>query len=155
MEELKIRIRDYRKVEESLKRMGARFTEELHVVNTYFNQPRGKVLKITEDRKGNYLVGLALKDGKFQVVRNERIADAEREKKRLKKRFGIRCTLKSTRIFSYGKYVISINLIEGVGEFLIVEGENLKPDVITKRLKIREPEFITVSFDRLKQDNKK
>ena len=67
-EELKIRIHDYRKVESHLKKIGAKFFEELNVTDTYFKQPKGKVLKITEDEKGVFLVNLEAKDNKFDIV---------------------------------------------------------------------------------------
>jgi hypothetical protein len=47
--------------------------------------------------------------------------------------------------------MININLIEDVGEFLIVEGEGLSPDLISKKLKMKNPEIVAVSFDELKQ----
>ncbi len=56
-----------------------------------------------------------------------------------------------TTIFDFGDYNVNINLIEDIGEFLIIEGENLTKDIITKRLKIKNPEFITLSFDELKK----
>lgn len=151
-EELKIRIRDYKKVERNLVKLGARFSEEISVVDTYFRQPAGKVLKITEDDRGDFLVNLESKNGKFEIIRYEKVGDVERLKKELTRRFGVKCILrKKRRFFDFGNYMININLIEEVGEFLIVEGENLSRDIITKKLGIRKPEFITVSFDELKR----
>jgi adenylate cyclase class IV/diadenosine tetraphosphate (Ap4A) HIT family hydrolase len=155
-EELKIRIHDYKKVEENLKKLGAKFTEEISVVDTYFKQPSGEVLKITEDDKGNFLVNLKLKEGKFQILKYEKIDDVNKLKKELTRKFGIKCVLKKKRrFFDFEKYMININLIENVGEFLIVEGENLTKDIITEKLGIRNPEFITVSFDELKMNIEK
>ncbi len=151
-EELKIRIQNYKKVEENLIKLGAKFSKEINVVDTYFKQPVGEVLKITEDDKGNFLVNLKSKDGKFEIVKYEPIDDVDKIKYELTKKFGIKCVLKKKRrFFDFENYKININLIEGVGEFLIVEGENLTPEIITEKLKIKNPEFITVSFDELKQ----
>lgn len=150
-EELKIRIHDYKTVEKNLKKLGAKFTEEINVIDTYFKQPSGEVLKITEDDKGNFLVNLKLKEGKFQILKYEKISDVDKLKKQLTHKFGIKCVLKKKRrFFDFGKYMININLIEDVGEFLIVEGENLTKNIITEKLGIKNPEFITVSFDELK-----
>lgn len=152
VEELKIRIHDYNKVEDNLIRLGAEFSEEINVVDTYFKQPAGEVLKITEDGRGNFLVNLKSRKGKFEIVKYEKISDVEKLKKRLSNKFGVKCVLKKRRrFFDFENYKININLIEDVGEFLIVEGENLSPKIITKKLKIKNPEFITVSFDELKQ----
>lgn len=150
-EELKIRIQDYRKVEEQLKQLGARFYEELNVVDTYFNQPSGEVMKITEDDSGNYLVNLKSRNGKFEIVKYEKIADIQKLKSELTDKFGVKTVLKKEcRFFDFENYKININLIEGLGEFLIVEGEDLSSEIITEKLGVKNPEFITVSFDELK-----
>ena len=151
--ELKIRINNYKKVEKKLIKLGAKFTEELDVVDTYFKQPSGEVLKITEDNKGDFLVKLKLKEGKFVVVKYEPVRNVDKLKKVLIKKYGLKCVLKKKRrFFDFGDYKININLIEDVGEFLILEGENPTPEVITEKLKIKNPEFITVSFDELKNN---
>jgi len=151
-EELKIRIWDYQKVEEKLIKLGAKFSEEIDVVDTYFKQPAGEVLKITEDNRGNFFVKLKSKNGKFEIVKYEPIDDVDNIKDELTKKFGVKCILKKKRrFFDFENYKININLIEDVGEFLIVEGENLAPEIITKKLKIKNPEFVSVSFDELKR----
>jgi adenylate cyclase class IV len=154
-EELKIRIQDYKEVEKNLIKKGAKFSEEISVVDTYFKQPAGEVLKITEDDRGDFLVNLKLKNGKFEIAKYEPIADARKIKKELSGKFGVKCILKKKRrFFDFGDYRININLIEDVGEFLIIEGENLTPEVITEELGLKNPEFVTVSFDELKQSRK-
>ena len=151
-EELKIRIHDYKKIEEHLLNLGAKFLEEINVTDTYFEQPSGEVLKITEDDKGDFLVNLKLKEGKSEIIKYERIDNVNEVKKELVDKFGIKCILKKKRrFFNFEDYMININLIKDVGEFLIVEGENLSPEIITKELSIKNPEFITVSFDELKK----
>jgi len=156
VEELKIRIHNYKKIEKMLKTLGWKFTEEINVVDTYFNPPKSEVLKITEDDKGNFLVNLKSIEGKFQIVKYEKIDDVKKLKKELTDKNGIKCILKKKRRFWYlGNLMININLIEDVGEFLIVEGENLTPEIITEKLQIKNPEFITVSFDELKLQSQK
>jgi len=150
-EELKIRIKDYRKTEDKLLKLGAKFTRELSVIDTYFKQPPGVVLKITKDDRGDFLVNLKSKDGKFKIVKYEKISNADELHQELAAKHGIKCVLKKKRrFFKLADYTININLIEDVGEFLIVEGEKVKPEFITKRLGIKKPEHITVSFDELK-----
>ena len=151
-EELKIRIRDYNKVEDNLIKLGAKFSGEIDVVDTYFKQPAGEVLKITEDDRGNFLVNLKSRNGKFEIVKYEEIDDVQKVKDDLTKKFGIKCVLKKKRrFFDFENYKININLIEDIGEFLIAEGENLAPEIITGKLKIENPEFVTVSFDELRR----
>ncbi len=151
-EEVKIRIHDYKAVEEKLIELGVKFIEEIEVTDTYFNQPPDKVLKITEDDRGNFLVKLKSKDWKFEIAEYKPIKDVSKLKNQLTEKFGIKCILKKKRrFFDFGKYSININLIENVGEFLIIEGEKLTPDIATNILKIKNPEFIHVSFDELKK----
>lgn len=150
--ELKVKINNYRKVEAGLLRLGAKFSKELHVLDTYFNQPKGRVLKITEDDTGKFLVNLKSKGGGFEIVKQEKINNVDELRKELSNKFGVKCILKKRRrFFGFGDYSININLIEDLGEFLIVEGENLKKEIVTEKLKIKNPKFITVSFDELKK----
>ncbi len=140
-EELKIRIQDYEKVEENLVKLGGKFSEEIDVVDTYFKQIAGKVLKITEDCRGSFLVNLKSRNNKFEILRYEPIDNVNKIKDDLTKRFGVKCILKKKRrFFDFENYKININ---------IIEGENLAPEIITEKLKIKNPEFITVSFDEL------
>ena len=151
-EELKIRIENYKEIQKRLLRAGAKFIEEISCKDTYFKQPKGEVLKITEDDKGDFQVHLKEENGKFRIISYDEIGQVELRKKELSQRHGIKCILKKKRIFfDFGDYMININLIEDVGEFLIVEGENLNPEIITEKLGIKDPEFITVSFDELKK----
>lgn len=148
--EIKIRIHNYKKVEDNLTKLGAKFSEEIDVVDTYFKQPAGKVMKITQDDRGNFLVKLEAKDGGFEILKYTKIHDVKRRKKVLSEKFGVKCVIKKKRrFFDFGEYNININLIEDVGEFLIIEGENLDKEVITNKLKIENPEFVTISFDEL------
>lgn len=154
-EELKIRINNYKEIENSLVKTGAKFLEELDVKDTYFNQEQGRVLKITEDERGFFLVELKEENGKFKILKYKKIDNPEELKKRLQNTYGIKCILtKKRRFFKFKDYNININLIEDIGDFLIVEGENLNKNIIIEELGIQNPEFITKSFDQLKQISK-
>jgi len=149
-EEVKIRLTDYKAMEQTLERLGAKFSKEVKVTDTYFNQPDNHVKKITEDDEGNFLVELVSKDGKWQIQRYEKIADMGKQKQQLTDEFGIKRVLnKKRRFFHLSDWVIDINLIDGIGDFLIVEGENLSPKLVAKKLEIESPEFVTESFDNL------
>ncbi|MBU0460719.1 MAG: CYTH domain-containing protein [Nanoarchaeota archaeon] len=151
-EELKIKIENHKEIEEKLQQLGAKFTEELNVTDTYFNQPSDEVLKITEDERGDFLVNLKSKEGKFEIVKYEKVENIDKIKKELTNKHGIKCILKKKRrFFDFQSYKININLIEDLGEFLIVEGENLTEDIISNKLKMDNPEFVKVPFCDLKQ----
>lgn len=150
--ELKIRIRNHKKIEEHLKKKGAKFIEELEVLDTYFNQPEGEVLKTVEDGHDSTLVRYKEKEGKFETVQKEKIDDIEKKKKDLGEIFGIKAVLKKKmRFFSFGEYRININLIEDIGEFLILEGEKPTKEFMKEKLGFKNPEYITVPFSDLRE----
>lgn len=107
-------------------------------------------MKITEDETGDFLVNLKTRDGKFEIVKYEKLENVNETKAKLQHQFGVKCTLKKKRrFFNFQQYVMNVNIIEGLGEFLIVEGERVTPEVFYE-LGIQDPGFITVSFDELK-----
>jgi len=58
--------------------------------------------------------------------------------------------LTKRRFFDFKTFAISINLIENLGDFLIVEGQKLTSEIITKQSNIQNPEYLPVSLDELK-----
>ncbi len=149
--ELKVKISDYREVEKLLTSKGGQFTHELNVTDSYFNQPAGRVLKISEDERGTFLVELEADAGGFEIRRYEQIGEGGEVKEELEQRHGIRCILKKKRrFFTYKDAVININLIEGLGDFLVLEAEAPDPQIIEDDLGLRNPEYIRVPFDELK-----
>ncbi|MBU0981527.1 hypothetical protein KKC94_02435 [Patescibacteria group bacterium] len=148
--ELKIWIRDREAAGAQLVERGARFLREEKVVDTYFKQPVGEVLKMNEGPAGGRLIKLRAKDGGFELVSSEEVDKDVKDD--LEGVFGVQTVLKKRiRFFEFEGYKVSINLIEDVGDFLIVEGENVTPEVITERLGFEDPEYVRVSFDKLKK----
>ncbi len=151
-EGLKIRINNIDKMERHITKLGARYSGSLSETYTYFNQPKSGVLKITENENGSFLVKIKSKKSRFEIIKNEKIKNSSEVKRKFSEKFGIKCVLINIRKFYiFENYRISLNLIYGIGKFLIVEGENLSPGITTEKLKIKNPEFITVSFDELKE----
>ncbi|NOX71169.1 MAG: NUDIX domain-containing protein [Candidatus Micrarchaeota archaeon] len=151
LHELKIRIKDRKDAEERLLLAGARFTRELNVTDTYFNQQDGRILKVTEDETGSYLVKLAASEGRFVIRKYERMQNPGEKKVELAEEFGIKCIIrKKRRFFELNNTVFNLNLIEDVGVFLIAEAENPRRDIFRNVLGLKNPEFVTVSFDELK-----
>ena len=150
LQELKVRIDNYREIEEKLKNLGALFLEEISFTDTYFNSAKGQVSKITEDTTGDYQVRLQTNNGKFNELINEKIHDLANAKAQLTSELGIKRILKGKRRnFTYHDLKLTINLIDGLGEFLILTSENPQEEFVTGVLDIKNPEYITVSFDRL------
>lgn len=145
-----MRIQDAEEIESALKRLGAVFEGETSFTDTYFDQPLGRVLKITENKEGTFLVSLHAKDGKFRITKKEAIEDSEKIKNELSAKYGIRRILKGRRqYFNLADFKISLNSIDGLGNFLILTGNNPNKEFIEDTLGIKDPEYITVSFDNL------
>ena len=148
--ELKVRIQDVATLEQRLGEIGAKFERELCAVDTYFNQPGGRVLKIVEDDDGVFLSQLESKDGGFAVVSRDPVTDLRATKAELSKKHGIHKVLnKRRRLYSYGDCKIDLNFIEGVGDFLVLLGEEPAESTIESDFGLLQPEYIRVPFSDL------
>jgi adenylate cyclase class IV len=150
-QELKIRIKNYKLIEQKLFKLGAKFLKEIKATDTYFNQPKSLVLKITQDDEGNFLVKLKREDDKFKIIGSKQIGSGVNNLiQKCKSEFGIKCILKKKRrFFQLDNNLININIFPDLGEFLIIQAE--KPDKnILQKLGIKNPEFITVPFSELR-----
>lgn len=154
-QELKVCIHHVQILEKKLQRIGATLTDETYFIDTYFCQEPGRVLKIVEKKSGFFLNIFQAIDGKFKVIKDESITNPHQLKSQFSSQFGIRRILKGKRkFFQFQGYTIILNLIENVGDFLIITGENPSKDFVEKKLDIKNPEYITVSFDEI-PDKKK
>ncbi|OGI95454.1 hypothetical protein A2917_02755 [Candidatus Nomurabacteria bacterium RIFCSPLOWO2_01_FULL_42_17] len=150
IQEIKARIYNVQEVEQRLLKNGAKITDQTYFIDTYFHQPEGKVLKIVEKKKGAFINIFQAAHGKFQVVKDERIDNIEKLKKELVAQYGIKRIMKGSRkFFQFQNYQIIFNLIDDVGNFIIVTGENPSKEFVEKELGIEKPEYITVSFDEM------
>ena len=148
-EELKARISDMRKLEKSLSAAGATFVRELKCVDTYFNQPKGLVLKLVQDNDGTFLSRLCERNGKFELIERTEIDDPDELHRKLSETHGVYRTLKKRRkLFKLGNNTVDLNLIEGVGDFVVLLGESPSEDEIAQLLG-EAPEFIRVPFSDL------
>lgn len=150
LKELKLRIHHHKHIEKNLIDKGAKFTHEASFLDTYFKQPKGRVHKIVEKNSGIFLNIFQAVNGKFEVVKDESIGNVEDIKKELTSKYGIKRILKGTRkFFKYKEFTIIFNLINNVGEFFILVGEEPTKSIIENELQIKNPEYISVSFDEL------
>ena len=148
IQEIKARIHNVQEVEQKLLQNGAKVTDQTYFIDTYFHQPKGKVLKIVEKNKGTFLNIFQGVDGKFEVVKDEQIDNTEKLKTNLTAQYGIKRTMKGSRkFFQFKNYQIILNLIDNVGNFIIVTGENPTKEFVENELDIEKPEYITVSFE--------
>ncbi len=155
MQELKIKITTSQEIEEKLNNVGATFVGEEIFTDTYFNQPQGEVLKLANINEGYFLIALKAVDGKFDMIKNQAIENADPVKIELANEYGIKCILSGKRrIFQLESYKIILNHIDNVGEFLILTGINPTPDFIINKIGVQNPEYINVAFDELAPKSK-
>ena len=148
--ELKIRLTDPQALIEKLSSIGAKYLRDITYEYTYFNQPEGKVLKLTKkDSKTNKTV-IEREGDRFVIKSSDELSNPKEVAQQLTSEYGIKRHLLNHRSFyEYGEYELSINNIESLGIFLIVEGEDPQLDFVTDTLDIKRPEVIKVSFDNL------
>jgi adenylate cyclase class IV len=147
--ELKIRIDAYPDMEDRILQAGGSKQKQATYTYTYFNQPDGDVLKITKKPEGFFKTVLKAREGKFDIVSSDAVSNEPELMDELTDKFGIKKKLINHRtFFMLGQDKLSLNDIEGIGNFLIIEGQNPSLEMAT-RLGIPDPEIITVSFDNL------
>jgi adenylate cyclase class IV len=148
MEKRKIRINDVKETEKKLILAGAKFIDDIEVSDTYYNQDQGSVLKVTECDYGKFLVQIIGKN----IIRHEKIEKPRELKNALKERYGRDTILdKRRKKYEWNEYSVRIYMIEEVGDFLVVTGENV-PDSVFGEFGFEEPEFIEVPFSELAKD---
>jgi len=151
-EEIKARIKNAAALEKIIQKNGSIFSHELGSTDTYFRQPQGRVLKVTEDQRGAFVAELREKSGRFSVTKNERIEDAKKFKMKMKKEYGIESVLKKKiRVFILGKYTINIVSIKGLGSFVVLESDKADVGTLKKIMDSKNPDIISVPFNQLKK----
>ncbi|MBI2798070.1 hypothetical protein HYX70_02080 [Candidatus Saccharibacteria bacterium] len=148
--ELKIRVNDPHKIEAKLKSLGCPLSKERTSTYTYFNQPDDRILKISENERGSFLIVMEKVHGKFVIKSKDVIQDLEQTLANLDEKFGLkRIIINRRKFFKHPQMKISLNNIKVVGNFLILKGKNPKIEFVTKELGIKNPEIVTSSFDNL------
>lgn len=145
--ELKIKIEDTDRMIAQLALRGAVFSHDDVVVDTYTKQPSGHVLKISEKNSDAFVVELQSNGSGFDCVRKDTIDDVVSVKKDLLATHGLKKVLKKKmKYYILQDVQISINSIEGVGDFLVVCGNGVTKQFITDTLEIEDPTYIIVPF---------
>lgn len=148
--ELKIRITDQGAIEKRLVKAGAKFLKQATSTYIYFNQPEGKVWKITKNDEGLFETILEKDEEYFRIIKNAPVSNTKELEELLIRELGIKKKLKNIRRFyKYQQFIISTNQIEGVGLFLIIEGRNPTIKIVEEILQMKNPEIVTKSFDQV------
>ena len=149
-EELKLKIIDPKKTEESLLAKGATYLGAHNYTDTYFHQPAGKVMKISENEHGAHIVHLTSDGNKWRIDEVSEINNAQGVINDYANQIGKKKVLhRRSRTWKLDQYKLNINSIEGLGDFLIIEGEGLDALAVMKMLDMENPKFITTSFDNI------
>lgn len=148
--ELKIRLADPQAAIGKLHALGARYLGEARCDDMYFNQPQGKVLKLTTKGGRTFKTVIKAEGDRFAIQSNDELPNPAEIADQLTRRYGVKRKLTNRRSFyAYGNYEISINDIKGIGTFLIVEDEDPQLSFVTDTIGIQNPEIIKDSFDNL------
>lgn len=148
--ELKVRIDDFREVEKKLAELGAKFIKEFTYKYTYFNQPEGKVLKITKREEGNFLVKLERRASNFNCLSNEHVSNLSKTMNKLSSKFGIsKHIINKRRFFEYKEHLISTNQVKDIGQFLLIEGKSPSRTLAEEITGSKKLEIVRKPFDKL------
>lgn len=148
--ELKIRLAGQQAIAAKLRELGAKHSHDATYEYTYFNQPEGKVLKLTKKDGQTVKTVIEREDGRFVIKSSDELANPEEVTRQLTEQYGVKRYLVNHRSFyQYNGNEISTNNIEGVGTFLIIEGNDPQLDFVTDTLGIKNPEIVKDSFDNL------
>ncbi len=150
MKELKIKVggntQDWL---EKLARLGP-LVKDIEVEDIYFNTGSLDVLKISRKKEGDFLVQFRHESGNFVVQPSQRVEKFEQKLKELTQKYGIKKTLKRHQaVFNLDKGTIEINVIDGLGNFLVLVQDNPHIEWFDENLNIKDPEQITVPFSDL------
>lgn len=104
---------------------------------------------MTESDGKTYKTVLELNEGKFEIISSNLLVDERGVRDEFESKFGAKKELTNHRqFFALGNSTISINQIEGVGDFLIIEAENPTSEILYE-LGISKDAIVTASFDNL------
>jgi adenylate cyclase class IV len=149
-QELKIKISNTSDIIARIELLGASFVGERRIIDTYFCQTDMGVLKIAQDESGVFLLRLKPCNGGFSIKPKQRVENLELEIEKLSELHGIETVLEKTvKHYRYKDYDITINEINGVGDFLVIEGEQIEEELFTQFFDILEPQFVRVPFSKL------
>ncbi len=147
-QELKIQLTDATRFEQWLVDHDAIFKVAYPTTDTYFRVPEYQVKKISETDDGIYFVSLVREQDQWILLEKKAITNEEKEG--LCKKYEVKKVLhKEQRKYIYDGVDLNLNYIEGVGNFLIVDGAKKTKTEISQWINIPQPIFITASFDNI------
>ncbi|HNT60556.1 MAG TPA: hypothetical protein PKJ97_01100 [Candidatus Bilamarchaeaceae archaeon] len=149
MQQVKIRVSGPEELKRRLKLMGAAYLGSWVEKDTYFLQPAGSFLKIKEAQGHSELVRLARRrDGSFGKE-SELLKSPEKRRKELEAALGsVNTVEKRVRAYSYGGFVLRLQSVGKLGDFLVIEGDG-SPGGLMRKLGIEKPELVSLAFSEM------
>ncbi len=148
--ELKLYLDNHNQGLTILEKIGANKEKQIIVHDTYFNQPEGRVKKISIKGEDTFLVELQREDKGFKTIEKEKLEDSADLTKKLETELGIFVEIKrDTEYYRKEDKTFYLIKIDNVGSFLVVESENLSESYIKEDLGISNPKYLTVPFSDL------
>ncbi len=159
--EIKARFANLNKLTKLLDRLGAKKTETMHQIDTYFHVPKGR-LKLRELTKDSaYLVYYERSDKTTKRFSNYYTYDVHDQKKfkgLLERAFGVKTVVDKKRLlYMYKNARIHVDIVKNLGTFMEIEVEvnkgNKQAEKLMKNLlqylKIPKSDFIKKSYSDL------
>ncbi|MFB6099956.1 MAG: hypothetical protein ABEK16_01665 [Candidatus Nanohalobium sp.] len=153
MEELKARVKDREDLEDRIAELGGNKKKLISVRDTYFSGQGEDALKITESKDGSFLRKYEKRSEGFELVKDERIKEPDEKREEMAERHGIKADQrKEQEVYELNGKTVILNSIEGLGDFLIVQGEEVQKKFIEDTIGVEDPEYIEVPFSELEQE---
>jgi adenylate cyclase class 2 len=159
--EIKARFTNLKKLEKLLQKLGARKTETMHQIDTYFHVPKGR-LKLRELAKNDaYLVYYERSDKttrRFSNYYTYDVRDQKKFKELFERALGIMIIVDKKRLlYMYKNARIHVDIVKNLGTFMEIEVEVKKGNrqaeklmrELLQYLKIPRSDFIKESYSDL------
>lgn len=154
LRELKAYVPDLAALEHRLADWGAVLEAEIAVTDVYFRQPPGQVLKLVDDSTGRYCTRLQAREGGFEIVEHRAIAQFPQLYEQLLQAYGLhRILKKQRRLYRLPTYQVDLNLIETLGNFVILLGNEPTEAEMERLLQPDIPQYVRVPFCDLSGDS--
>lgn len=156
--EVKARVKGHRVLKSKLKKLGARFIEDLHQIDTYFKVPKGRLKLREEGKKGAYLIYYERGEKSTQrwsTYYTHAVADTKTFKQVFGASLGVRIVVDKQRgLYVYKNARIHVDRVRGLGDFMEIEVLVQKGEVqaralmkeLLAHLKISSTDFIKGSY---------
>ena len=159
--EVKARVKGHVALKSKLKKLGARFVENLHQVDTYFTVPKGRLKLRDEGKKGAYLIYYERGEKSTQrwsTYYTHTVTDTKTFKQLFGLCLGVRLVVDKKRaLYLYKNARIHLDNVRGLGTFMEIEvvvkkGEAQAQklmDELLSHLHIPKKDFIKQSYSDL------